>query len=178
MTTIVAVQGGTVATIGAESYTTYGDRPYFHKDVKKIIRSGRWLIAAAGDANACDLITNVWKPPTPRGNKNLYDFVATNVIKSLRKMFADNNYTQQPKDDGFDLLLAINGEVFQITNDYTLLKTSTGIYGIGSGADYAIGALMAGASVEEAMKIAIKLDINSGGPIQIELSERTSNGTK
>jgi ATP-dependent protease HslVU (ClpYQ) peptidase subunit len=93
-------------------------------------------------------------------------------------MFADNNYTQQPKDDGFDLLLAINGEVFQITNDYTLLRTSTGIYGIGSGADYAIGALMAGATVEEAIKIAIKLDINSGGSIQIESSERTNNGTK
>jgi len=172
MTTIVAMQGNTIATIGAESYTTYGDRPFFHKDVKKIVRSGKWLIAAAGDANACDLITNIWKPPSPRGNKSLHNFVATTVIKSLRKMFADNNYVQQPKDDGFDLLLAINGEVFQITNDYTLLRTNTGIYGIGSGADYAVGALMAGASVEEAMKIAIKLDTNSGGPIQIELSER------
>jgi ATP-dependent protease HslVU (ClpYQ) peptidase subunit len=172
MTTIVAVQGGSIATIGAESYTTYGDRPYFHKDVKKIIHSGKWLIATAGDANACDLIANVWKPPTPRGKKSLYEFVSTTVIKSLRKMFAENNYTQQPKDDGFDLLLAINGEIFQITNDYTLLRTNTGIYGIGSGADYAIGALMAGATVEEAIKIAIKLDINSGGPIQIELSER------
>jgi ATP-dependent protease HslVU (ClpYQ) peptidase subunit len=172
MTTIVAMQGSSIATIGAESYTTYGDRPYFHKDVKKIIRSGRWLIATAGDANACDLISNVWKPPTPRSNKSLYEFVSTNIIKSLRKMFADNNYTQQPKDDGFDLLLAINGEVFQITNDFTILRSSTGIYGIGSGADYAVGALMAGATVEEAMKIAIKLDINSGGPMQIELSDR------
>jgi len=172
MTTIVALQGGSVATIGAESYTTYGDRPFFHKDVKKIVRSGKWLIAAAGDANACDLITNIWKPPTPRGNKSLHDFVATNVMKSLRKMLADNNYTQQPKDDGFDLLLAYNGEVFQITNDFTLLRSGAGIYGVGSGADYAVGALMAGATVEEAMKIAIKLDINSGGPIQIELSER------
>ena len=72
----------------------------------------------------------------------------------------------------------MNGEVFQITNDFTLLRSSTGIYGIGSGADYAIGALMAGASVEDAIKIAIKLDINSGGSIQIESSERTNNGTK
>jgi ATP-dependent protease HslVU (ClpYQ) peptidase subunit len=172
MTTIVAIQAGPIATIGAESYTTYADRPFSHKDVKKIVRSGRWLIATAGDANACDLITNVWKPPTPRSNKSIYDFVATNVIKSLRKMFAENGYQQQPKDDGFDLLLAINGEVFQITNDFTVLRTDTGIYGIGSGADYAIGALMAGATVEEAIKIAIELDINSGGKIQIEHSER------
>lgn len=172
MTTIVALQGGNVATIGAESYTTYGDRPYFHKDVKKIVKSGRWFIAAAGDANACDLITNIWKPPTPRGSKAIHTFVATNVIKNLRKMLADNNYSQQPKDDGFDLLLAINGEVFQITNDFTLLRSSTGIYGIGSGADYAVGALLAGATVEDAIKISIELDTNSGGPIQIELSER------
>jgi ATP-dependent protease HslVU (ClpYQ) peptidase subunit len=96
--------------------------------------------------------------------------VATTVIKSLRKAIGD--YTTQSKDDGFDLLLVINGEVFQITNDFTLLRSNNGIYGIGSGADYAVGALMAGATVEEALKIAIKLDINSGGPIQIELSER------
>ena len=169
MTTIVAVQGGSIATIGAESYTTYGDRPFVHKDIKKIIKSGRWLIAAAGDARVCDII-NSWRPPHPRGNKNLYEFVATTVIKSLRKAIGD--YTTQSKDDGFDLLLVINGEVFQITNDFTLLRSNSGIYGIGSGADYAVGALMAGATVEEALKIAIKLDINSGGPIQIELSER------
>ena len=169
MTTIVAVQGGSIATIGAESYTTYGDRPFVHKDIKKIIKSGRWLIAAAGDARVCDII-NSWKPPHPRGNKNLYEFVATTVIKSLRKAIGD--YTTQSKDDGFDLLLVINGEVFQITNDFTLLRSNSGIYGIGSGADYAVGALMAAASVEDAIKIAIKLDINSGGPIQIELSER------
>jgi ATP-dependent protease HslVU (ClpYQ) peptidase subunit len=169
MTTIVALQGGNVATIGAESYTTYGDRPFVHKDIKKIIKSGKWIIATAGDARVCDII-NSWKPPHPRGNKNLHEFVATTVIKSLRKVIGD--YTPQSKDDGFDLLLVFNGEVFQITNDFTLLKSSTGIYGVGSGADYAVGALMAGASVEDAIKIAIKLDINSGGPIQIELSER------
>jgi ATP-dependent protease HslVU (ClpYQ) peptidase subunit len=44
MTTIVALQGGTVATIGAESYTTYGDRPFFHKDVKKIVKLADGLL--------------------------------------------------------------------------------------------------------------------------------------
>lgn len=172
MTTIVAIQAGPIATIGADSYTTYGDRPFFHPATKKIIQSGRWLIAAAGDARACDIITTIWNPPAPRGKKNLHDFVATTVIKSLRKVLTENEYSPQPKDDGFDLLLVIDGEVFQITNDFTLLRTHTGVYGIGSGGDYAVGAIMAGCSIEESIQIAIDLDINSGGKIQIEHSER------
>jgi ATP-dependent protease HslVU (ClpYQ) peptidase subunit len=41
------------------------------------------------------------------------------------------------------------------------------MYSIGTGGNWALGALFAGATVEEAMKIAIKLDINSGGKVQI-----------
>jgi ATP-dependent protease HslVU (ClpYQ) peptidase subunit len=178
MTTIVAVESKHLATIVAESYTTYGDRPYYHPDVKKITKSGSWLLAASGDARACDIITNVWKPPSPRGNKNLHIFVSTTVIKSLRKILSENEYTQQPKDDGFDLLMILNGQVFHITNDFTLLKSINGLYGIGSGSAYALGAIEAGADIVQAVRIAIELDINSGGPIQVEISERTSNGTK
>jgi ATP-dependent protease HslVU (ClpYQ) peptidase subunit len=41
------------------------------------------------------------------------------------------------------------------------------MYAMGTGGNWALGALHAGATIEEAMKIAIKLDINSGGKIQI-----------
>lgn len=40
------------------------------------------------------------------------------------------------------------------------------IYATGSGAQYAMGALLAGANARQAVKIAIKLDPNSGGPIR------------
>lgn len=40
------------------------------------------------------------------------------------------------------------------------------IHAIGTGADFAMGAMLAGATALEAVKIAIKLDPNSGGRVQ------------
>ena len=70
-------------------------------------------------------------------------------------------------DDSFQFIVGLNNKLFMITEDYSVIRTNTNVYGVGSGSLYAIGALFAGVSVREAVKIAIKLDINSGGKIQI-----------
>lgn len=44
---------------------------------------------------------------------------------------------------------------------------------IGSGACFAMGAMLAGASAEEAVKIAIKLDEGSGGKVQTAVTHET-----
>jgi len=54
-----------------------------------------------------------------------------------------------------------------VAGNYAVLETSTGLYGIGTGASYALGAIAHGATLQEAMKIAKKFDINTNGKIQI-----------
>lgn len=50
-------------------------------------------------------------------------------------------------------------------------------FAIGSGFKYAMGALLAGATATQAVEIAIRLDKNSGGPIQTIDLRNISNGT-
>lgn len=57
-----------------------------------------------------------------------------------------------------------SGTLVEYTN--TLFPTPTGVpTAIGSGCDFAMGAMMAGATAGEAVKIAIKLDKESSAPV-------------
>jgi ATP-dependent protease HslVU (ClpYQ) peptidase subunit len=63
--------------------------------------------------------------------------------------------------------MAVSGEIFDIADDLSVCRSADGIYGVGSGSDYAVGAIYAGAKPEKAIEIAAKLDVNTSGPIQI-----------
>ena len=75
-------------------------------------------------------------------------------------------FSDKEKEDGdlFSILIAIKGEVFEIDEDYSVARRSDGIYAIGSGADFALGALMAGSSTQHAMEIAASFDLNTHAP--------------
>ena len=83
-------------------------------------------------------------------------------------MFIDESkmFSEKEKEEGelFSILLAVKGEVFEIDEDYSVARRADGIYAIGSGADFALGALMAGAESTDAMQIAASLDVNTHEP--------------
>lgn len=61
--------------------------------------------------------------------------------------------------DGKDLALVDEG--------FIAIPVDCPCFAIGSGRDFAMGAMMAGASAEDAVRIAMQLDRNSGGDVQI-----------
>ena len=65
--------------------------------------------------------------------------------------------------------MAVNGELFDIGDDLSVMRNADGFYGVGSGAQVALGALHAGAEAVRAVEIAAKLSIYSAGPFQVEI---------
>ena len=169
MTTVIAIQHDLGVDMIADSQINSNGKPYFHSDMVKIIERNKFLIGVAGRVIALQAIQNSWNPPalsaTYKGT--LYNFVITKIVPSL-KMFIDESkiFTDKEKDEGelFSILLAIKGEVFEIDEDYSVARRADGIYAIGSGADFALGALMAGAESTDAMQIAASLDVNTHEP--------------
>lgn len=177
MTTIVAVQYGDKVTFAADNQVT-GDngRRYNHPDMKKIVQLGEFLVAGSGEVQPCDVIQHQWTPPkvTAKDREDVYHFMITKVMASLRDCLTKNGYDfNEGKGDGksdenrFNFLIAVCGEVFDVADDLSVCRSGDGIYGIGSGSPYAIGALHAGAKPKKAVEIASKLDVNTSGPIQI-----------
>ena len=178
MTTIVAVCKNGNVTMGADAQVTDGSRPNNHSKMEKISKINGWLIAGSGDSQPCDILQNIFVPPVPsiKEKENLYKFMIIKFVPAMRECLDENGYKPDPndKDSSFSMLFAFDGEVFDIGDDFSVLMNSDGIYGVGNGSQFAIGALYAGASVEKALEIAAANDIYTSGPFQIIKQQKTN----
>jgi ATP-dependent protease HslVU (ClpYQ) peptidase subunit len=181
MTTIVGLVKGANLTIGADSQVTDGDRKNNHTKMEKITKNNGYLIAGSGDSTPCDILQHIFVPPVPNANekKDLYKFMITKFVPAMREALEENGYKPTPGDDsGFSMLIAYDGEMFDIGDDFSVLLNSDGIYGVGNGSKFAIGALYAGASVEKALEIAATNDIYTSGPFQIVRQQKKAQTKK
>jgi len=177
MTTVVAIQTHNGVEMIADSQINANGKPYFHPDMVKIVERNKYLIGIAGRVIALQAIQNNWNPPalTATYKDSLYKFVITKIVPSLKMFIEDAKiFTDKEKEEGelFSVLIAIKGELFEIDEDYSVSRREDGIYAIGSGSDYALGALMAGADIQSAMNIAASLDVNTHAPFITLQQER------
>jgi ATP-dependent protease HslVU (ClpYQ) peptidase subunit len=70
----------------------------------------------------------------------------------------------------FQFLVAVGGSIFDVDQELVASKNDPGIYAVGSGSSYALGALHAGAQILEAMEIAARLTAYTAPPY-IQLSQ-------
>lgn len=179
MTTIAAINGRTWCVIAADSQVSYEDQKFIATTNPKIVRNGDYYIAAAGDSRACDIASYIWQPPKPpKPMKDFDKFIVSKVIPSLKKILEQNGY-EKTTDSAFQILLAVNGTVTQIVDDYSRLLDQRGLYAIGSGGSVALGALAALAKpfprnaeraseiLNEAVGTACQYSAASSPPIQI-----------
>jgi len=176
MTTIVGVQYKDKCIIVADNQVTDDQgRRFNHPDMKKIAQRGAFLVAGSGEVSPCDIVQHFWTPPKPtaKDKDDLYHFVITKAMPSMRKCLTDNGYDfNEGKGDGkdsgeqrFHFILAVGGELFDVADDLSVCRTEDGWYAVGSGAPYALGALCAGASPKEAVEAAIRFSVYSSGPL-------------
>lgn len=175
MTTIIGIEYPDRSILVADSRVTDdAGRIYAHRVMKKISQRGSLLIAGAGEVTPCDIAQNIWIPPqfTAKDKKDVYRFMITKVMPSLRKCLTDNGYNfEEDKKDGmrFQFLISVGGEIFDIDEDLSVMKSDDNLYAIGSGGPYALGALYAGAKPEVAMDIASKVSAYSAPPFYQEV---------
>lgn len=89
------------------------------------------------------------------------------VMLSLRDCLKSNGYNFDDSSDDdyrFKFILAVAGELFEIDDDCSVCVRDDGLYGIGSGSEFALGALHAGATPLAALEIASRLDVFTSKP--------------
>lgn len=176
MTTIIGVQYKDKAVLVADSRVTDdGGRIYSHPKMQKITERNGFLIAGAGEVAPCDIANHIWNPPKPtvKDKEDVYHFMITKVMPSLRKCLVDNGYnfdeSHDKAKDGlrFQFLIVVAGEIFDISDDLSVCMDESGLYGIGSGSPFALGALSVGAKPIKAMEAAAKLSAFTAAPFQV-----------
>ena len=190
MTTIAAIQGDGWVVMGADTQGTYNDyRKVFMKD-DKIVENNGILIAGCGIGRGMNLLQRGWKAPKPRANMaedQLDTWMVKTFLPGMRKLFIDGGYDM--KDDGdyaqFEnvFLVAVQGVLYIIDEDYSIDRDARNYITSGSGGDFAQGSLYrSGAKIftdfeyaKKEMKTAIdaakEFDSNSGGETRIYVQE-------
>jgi ATP-dependent protease HslVU (ClpYQ) peptidase subunit len=180
MTTIVAQQYEWGCVVASDMQTTVNTHPFKGARMVKQVERGGWIIAASGPAGPCDYVMHRWTPPDPSGVADVFSFLACEVVPALRAELAEELDYKLADAEGstMSLILAANGWAYTVESDGTVLDSHQGIYGIGCGSDYAVGALCAGVSVQEAVRIAADNDVYTSGPFTVHRQFKVSGEEK
>lgn len=202
MTTIVAIQGSDYCVVGTDSRISSFDESGLAYQITtlgtgscKVSQRGRYLLGAAGDVRAINILHHAFNPPVPpfkTGGEQLDDFITTKFIPHLQICFENTGYAMPDMADdkthiaehASTILVAINGVVYIIDGDYSWTSDRTGIYAIGTGSSYALGAIFALSGgkhmplqkaktiANKSLSITSKFDPYTGSPFQIFTQEQ------
>jgi ATP-dependent protease HslVU (ClpYQ) peptidase subunit len=166
MTTIIAVETPTGVEIACDSQATGGDK--IQMEQSKVFHNNGALYGVAGLALLANELchADLPKPPTDDTTDR---WVTRELIPALRGICETINLKRD--DDGeyeMQLIVVANRRVYEIQGNCGWVRNSTGVYAIGSGTAFALGALSAGATVSEALEIAAKHDPYTGYKLSIQ----------
>ena len=201
MTTIVGIQGDNYALVATDSRISSIDSSGMAFQVttlgsgtSKIANNGKYILGAAGDVRAINILHHVFTPTAPPANafgKKLDQFITRQFIPSLRSCFDEQGYSVPEREasehlaeHGSTILVAVHGTIYIIEGDYSWTSDNNGIYAIGTGSSYALGALqtLAGGKkltpqqaktvATKALTVASRFDPYTGSPFQTFVQEK------
>lgn len=179
MTCVVALEHSGVVYLGSDSFL--GDafirdqisRPKFFQ------KGDRFVVAFAGGLRGAQIVEHGLKFRKMKKNEDEEAFLVTEVSKKIQAAFSKAG--ANIKDEGSvdthdaDFLIALNGKIFIIQDDYSVIRSRHGFASIGAGQDFALGALASlekyvtdpRMKIELALKAAADLSPQVCGPFHI-----------
>lgn len=202
MTTIIGIQGPDYALVCSDSRISTMDEGGFASQITtlgsnsaKIAENGKYLLGAAGDMRAINILHHAFQPPQVPPNttpKKLDNFITTKFVPALRDCFEKQGYASPENDSathiaqhGSTIMTVVSGNIYVVDGDYSWTSDINGLYALGTGSSYALGALQAlGSSkkmtVTQAKRIAIKainiaskFDPYTGAPFHTYIQEKS-----
>jgi ATP-dependent protease HslVU (ClpYQ) peptidase subunit len=165
MTCIVSIKEGNKTYIGGDSAAVAGLSVSVRND-SKVFRNKQMLIGFAGSFRMGQIVRFAFKPPKYEKEKDIYEYMCVDVMKSLQKAFEKNGFNgenkKSEKETAGQMLIAYKGQLYEIDVDYQVGIPAEKYSSIGCGSDLALGALYAldaaNSDLTPEQKITIALD--------------------
>ncbi len=148
-------------------------------DQPKVFRNGPALIGSCGSIRQHQLLQYTLHIPAETLSWDVDRWVAVDLTRAMLTMAGQWNASRTK--DGVALshnaLLAINGRCYELQSDYSFTRCRTGEYAVGSGYEYAFGALHATRGDEPEVRVRAALESAAercptvAGPFDIEYQE-------
>lgn len=163
MTCIVGLIENGVVYMGGDSAGVDGLDVIIRKDAKVFEKNG-FLIGYTTSFRMGQLLRfKLEIPESKEIKKDLYEYMCTDFIESVRECFRDNGYMiiNNNEEKGGCFLVGVNGRLFRIENDLQVGESILTYDAVGCGASYAKGAMHAignNSGLTASMKLTMSLD--------------------
>lgn len=131
-----------IVTIGGDSAGVAGLNITIRKD-EKVFKVDDFIIGCTSSFRMIQLLRFSFKPPEIK-RKNIYEYMCTDFINSVRDCFKEGGYLQKYSDGdekGGTFLVGYKNRLFRIENDFQVAENLNGIDAVGCGSDFALGSL-------------------------------------
>lgn len=193
MTIIAAVEHDKGVTIAYDTLVVDEVGKYRMNPMqRKVTPNGDWLVGAAGRLRVSQIVQAMKMPPPPPNGVDMSTYMARVVAKALQEEFEDSGLDLTDSGQKFishsELLLAVNGTAWTVSEDYAMSRATdpigpyNGVLALGSGAAVGLGAYYAHASgktranprqiVRAMVQAAILFDPYCGGEIHFYEQEK------
>lgn len=161
------------------------------KDVKvfkvKNNYGNKFVVGYTSSFRMGQLLRFSFKPPFFSDDRDIYEYMCTDFVESVRQLFRERGYAENEKgqESGGTFLVGFKGRLFYVDDDYQIGEMNDNYASVGCGYPYALGALMATENtdmptlsrIEAALKAAQKFSAGVREPFTFETLE-AENGTK
>ena len=109
----------------------------------KVFRLPNMLIGYTWSFRMGQIIQYSKDVPKIKAKKSNYKYLINDFVPFLRDIFKDAGWlkTENSRDEGGEFLIGLRGEIFKLQSDFSVLRYDDGFAAVGSGADFALGAL-------------------------------------
>ena len=154
MTCIIGLVHDGKVYMGADSQATGGaDKRTTVQP--KVFKTGPFLIGYTTSFRMGQLLQYQLEVK-PQGEESDYAYLVTSFIEAVRSTLKDHGFAKvdSNQEEGGNFLVGYNGHLYEVNSDMAILENATGLDAVGSGEDYALGAMAAldGLPPEERIK--------------------------
>lgn len=146
MTCIVSLKHDNKIYIGGDHAASSGLSVNVREDTK-VFKNKSMLIGYAGSYRMGQIMRFAFKPPKHEKGKDPYEYMCTDVIKSMQKTFDkhgfDGHNKKDEKETSGQMLIAYRGQLYEFYEDYQVGINADPFCSVGCGSDLALGAMFA-----------------------------------
>lgn len=178
MTTILMKETKKGVKIAYDSQVTTGSRKGA-LDFDKVFVNNDVIYGVAGAVRDANILRYANLPSIPDSEWDVDKWVTVQLIPAMMAILTDQHaaeYQNQQIYSENHCLVAVRNRVYRISGNFGWVRNPDGIYAVGSGSDYALGALWAGATLESALLVAAALDSYTGQTLKLTTSMKLLGG--
>jgi ATP-dependent protease HslVU (ClpYQ) peptidase subunit len=132
-------------------------------DVPKVFRRGRFLIGYTTSFRMGQLLEHYLEVPPQHVDEADSRYMVTKFVEAARKLLKEKGFAkvEANNEKGGQFLVGYRGTLYSIQSDFQVGQTADGLDAVGSGAEFALGAMKALSKTSPTRRIKRALEISA-----------------